>query len=100
MFDGITLFHPFSSIPNMENKYPAFRGITVPEFNLFNENFLSFDLPQIPKKSGYIDVIVENEAGYGILTKDKHLPKVFAYDGALGLECKDCGMEGLNVNII
>lgn len=97
IFDGITLYHPFSSIPNMENKYPAFRGIVVPEFTLYNENFLSFDLPQIPKLSGYVDVIIENEAGYGILTKDKPLPKVFAYDGAQGLECKDCGMEGLLV---
>ena len=97
IFDGITLYHPFSSIPNMENKYPAFRGIIVPEFTLYNENFLSFDLPQIPKLSGYVDVIIENEAGYGILTKDKPLPKVFAYDGAQGLECKDCGMEGLLV---
>ncbi len=100
MFDGITLYHPFSSIPNMENKYPAFRGIIVPEFTLYNENFLSFDLPQIPKYSGYVDVIIENEAGYGVLTKDKQLPKVFAYDGAQGLECKDCGIEGLLVTDI
>lgn len=100
IFDGITLYHPFSSIPNMENKYPAFRGIIVPEFTLYNENFLSFELPQMPKMSGYVDVIIENEAGYGILTKDKQLPKVFAYDGAQGLECKDCGMGGLFVTDI
>lgn len=95
MFDGISLFNPFSSIPRMESIYPAFRGIVVPDFNLFNENFLSFDLPQVPKTFGYVDVIVENEAGYGILTEDKQRPKVFAYDGAQGLECKECGMDGL-----
>lgn len=97
MFDNITLFNPFSSIPNMVNKYSAFRGIVVPEFTLYNENFLSFELPQNPKVSGHIDIIVENEAGYGILTRDKERPKVFAYDGALGLECKDCGMDGLSI---
>lgn len=100
IFDGITLYHPFSSIPNMENKYPSFRGIIVPNFTLYNENFLSFDLPQIPKNSGYVNIIVENEAGYGILTKDKPLPKVFAYDEAQGLECENCGMNGLLINDI
>jgi hypothetical protein len=97
MFDNITLYNPFSSILNMENKYPAFRGIVVPEFTLYNENYLTFDLPQNPKVSGNIDIIVENEAGYGILTRDKERPKVFAYDGALGLECEDCGMDGLSI---
>ena len=70
MFDDITLFHPFSSIVDMEGKYPAFRGIIVPTYTLYNENFLSFDLPQIPKTSGYIDILLENEAGYGNLSKE------------------------------
>jgi hypothetical protein len=98
MFNGVTTFHPFSGIPRMEDMYPPFRGIPVPSFLLYNENYLTFELPQIPLQTGMIDVIVENEAGYGILTKDKQKPKLSAYDGALGLECKDCGVFGLNIS--
>ncbi len=98
MFNGVTTFHPFSGIPRMEDMYPSFRGIVVPEFLLYNENYLTFELPQIPLETGMIDVIVENEAGYGILTKDKQMPKLSAYDGALGLECKDCGIFGIDIS--
>ena len=98
MFTGITTYQPFSGISRMDDMYPSFRGIVVPEFILYNENYLTFEMPQIPTQNGLIDVIIENEAGYGILTKDNQLPKQYTYDGALGLECKDCGLYGLNIS--
>lgn len=99
MFSNITHFSPFSAIPNMFNKYPAFNAVVIPEFNLFNENYLNFNLPEYPKTEGFIDIIVENEAGYGILSVDKKLPSVSAYKDALGLECSMCGMSGIKVEL-
>lgn len=86
MFDNITLYNPFSAIAAMSNKYPAFNGLIIPEFSLYNENYLSFTLPQIPKSVGYFDIIIENEAGYGKLTVDSILPYVSAYSGATNIQ--------------
>lgn len=42
-------------------------AVLISEFN-YNEHYIFFNLPQIPKTSGFFDIIVENEAGYGTLT--------------------------------
>lgn len=97
MFSYSSFYNPFSGIDNLKDKYPPFKGIVVPNFNLFNENYISFILPEYPSKEGYIDIIVENEAGYGIFTVDKKLPPVSAYPDAVGIECESCGMSGIYV---
>lgn len=86
MFDNITFYNPFSAIPNLANKYPAFNAVVIPEFSLVNENYLNFTLPQNPKTVGYFDIIMENEAGYGKLTVDSILPFVSAYSGATNIQ--------------
>jgi hypothetical protein len=98
MFSYSSLYNPFSGIDKLKDKYPPFKGIVVPEFNLLNENYLDFTLPEYPTKEGYIDIIVENEAGYGVMTIDRKLPPVSAYPDAMGIECETCGMNGIYVS--
>ena len=86
MFDTNTLYNPFSAIDSLSAKYPAFYGLVVPSFTLFNENFLTFDLPTNPKTVGYFDVIIENEAGYGKLTVDSRLPFLSAWKDATNIQ--------------
>lgn len=86
MFNSITLFNPFSAIASLSSKYPAFCAIPIPNFTLFNENFLTFELPQAPKTTGSLDIIVENEAGYGKLTVDSKLPFISSWSGATNLQ--------------
>jgi hypothetical protein len=100
MFGPLTFHNPFSSIPNMALKYPAFNGIVIPSFNLFNENYLSFSLPQNPNANGLLNIILENEAGYGILTTDNKTPMVSAYVGANPIECKECGLSGIQIKVV
>lgn len=86
MFDNITYFNPFSAIGSLSAKYPAFYGIVIPTFTLFNENFLTFELPELPNTTGFLDIIVENEAGYGKLTVDSKLPFISSWSGATNLQ--------------
>jgi hypothetical protein len=75
MFDCIRCFNPFISGTNTQKiSYPSFRGIMVTNFTVLDDKFLIFNFPQQPKTIGYVDVIMENEAGYGKLTKDTILP--------------------------
>jgi hypothetical protein len=73
MFDGITYFNPFSSVIRLSSTNLGFYGIKLPIFS-YNQTCISFEFPQIPKTSGYVDVIAENEAGYGKLTIGSRLP--------------------------
>lgn len=87
MFDCIRCFNPFISGTNTQkNAYPPFRGILVPSFNVINDKFLIFNFPQQPKTIGYVDVIMENEAGYGKLTKDTVLPYIDTFDGSENIQ--------------
>jgi hypothetical protein len=98
MFSYSSFYNPFSGIDNLKDKYPPFKGIVVPEFNLLNENYLDFTLPEYPTEEGYIDIIVENEAGYGVMTIDRKLPPVSSYPDSVGVECTTCGMSGIYVS--
>lgn len=80
MFDNIRCFNPFISGTNTQKlSYPPFRAIQVFEFTVINDKFLNFIFPQQPKTIGYVDVIMENEAGYGKLTKDTILPYISSF---------------------
>lgn len=68
MFDNVTFFNPFSTITNLYSANPGFLATVVPQFTILTDQLLSFQLPHIPKISGFFDIIVENEAGYGKLT--------------------------------
>ena len=94
MFDGITLYDPFSSVLKLSAKNLPFNGVKIPIFT-YLENYISFTLPQTPKTEGYFDIIVENEAGYGKLTQGSIIPFLSAYNGDIVTQ-KPC-ISGIRV---
>lgn len=80
IFQGnYSFFNPFSTTQNLYAKNPGFYGQIVPIFTLIDENNILFDIPDNifyyinglgTKYSTYLDVIVENQAGYSILSRD------------------------------
>jgi hypothetical protein len=82
MFSYISSYNPFISGSNIQKtSYPSFSGIIISEFTIINENILIFNFPEQPKTTGYVDVIMENEAGYGKLTTDSLLPYISSFKG-------------------
>jgi hypothetical protein len=66
-----TFFNPFSAINGLSATYPGFTAIQLQASNYIsnNDNTLTFTAPSA-SSPGFIDVIVQNEAGYGILTQN------------------------------
>jgi hypothetical protein len=91
MMDGITLFNPFSAESNLSAINIPFSGIEILTFTQI-DNVIYFDLPTI-NQTGYLDVIVMNEAGYGLLSRDSFKLSLSATD--LQLPC----ISGIKVNI-
>jgi hypothetical protein len=81
MLSGVSLFSPFSSIPNLSGYYPSFYAIKVPDFEIVNDESIRFTIPQAPQTSGFLDVIIENEAGYGKLTTGSLRPSISSWSG-------------------
>jgi len=81
MFDNLYYINTFSNIKNLSADNPPFSGVIVPIF-IYKENYIAFNLPQIPKTVGFFDVIVENEAGYAKLTTGSIVPFVSSWRGA------------------
>lgn len=81
MLSGIQLWDPFSPYSKLSAANPPFHAIKIPEFNLSSDNYISFNIPQIPQKSGKLDIIAENEAGYGKLTVGSLRPAISSWSG-------------------
>lgn len=65
------LFSPFEGLTGLEPYYPSFYGYAVSSFEILDDGILTLSLPfSSMVQSGYIDVIVENEAGYRSLIKE------------------------------
>lgn len=69
-YANTTLFNPFSGVPSLSAKYPAFTGVRLltSQWTSNNENSVTFTMPSA-SRGGYVDIIVQNEAGYGALTR-------------------------------
>ena len=67
---GTTLYNPFSAIPKLSAVYPSFTAYKLLSSNYSTnfDNTLTINVPP-PVSAGYIDVIVQNPAGYGKLTQ-------------------------------
>ena len=67
---GTTLYRPFSAIPKLSAVYPSFTAYKLLSSNYSTnfDNTLTINVPP-PISAGYIDVIVQNLAGYGKLTQ-------------------------------
>lgn len=82
MFDGVSSYNPFLSGSDIQkNSYQPFDAIMVESFTILDNKILEFSFSQIPKTSGFIDIIAENEAGYGKLT-DSKMSFLSSYEGA------------------
>jgi hypothetical protein len=83
MLTGCVLHNPFSAVPNLSALYPAFSGLKLSEFNVLTDETLEFDIPHYPLTDGNIDILVENEAGYGRLTRDSLRANIKSWSGWL-----------------
>jgi T4-like virus Myoviridae tail sheath stabiliser len=63
-----TFYNPFSGYPTLSALYPGFSAVQVSTFNTNNDNNITLTLPRT-NKAGYLDIIVQNEAGYGTLVQ-------------------------------
>ena len=99
ILDNITFFNPFSSSQKLSAINVAFSGIEITNFS-YTEKYLIFDFPYIPKNSGFVDVIVRNEAGYSKLSVETIVKPITACDNTLSFQ-KPCiqGIEIVNNHI-
>jgi hypothetical protein len=91
LYNGLSYsyFNPFSAFPKLSGNNLGFTAYVIPEFTLIGENKIVFDIPnnflnyifQKTQYSAYIDVIVENEAGYGLLSRDSYSYTVSSWSG-------------------
>lgn len=85
MFTGTSLWNPFSAVRRLSAFNPPFFGIKIP-FYIYKENHLAFTLPELPRTDGFFDVVIENEAGYGLLSRDSRVPFTSAFPGAIDIQ--------------
>jgi hypothetical protein len=65
-----TLHNPFSAVPKLSARYPEFTAYKLlsSEYTTNFDNTITIVVPT-PIQAGYIDVIAQNQAGYGTLTQ-------------------------------
>jgi hypothetical protein len=92
IFQGLSYnyFNPFVGVEHLDVKNPPFSATLIPKFTVVSENVLQFDIPdrifynihgKTPPYDSHLDVIVENEAGYGLLTRDSIMYRVSSWSG-------------------
>lgn len=69
-YNNQTFYNPFSGVPKLSANYPGFFAVKLSssEYTSNNENTITFTMPSAVR-AGYVDVIVQNPAGYGKLTQ-------------------------------
>lgn len=89
--------NPFFYVKNLSSNNIGFSGIDISEYcNINSENYITIKLPNIFKNFGYFDIIVQNEAGFGILSKDSRVPFISSYNGAIDIQ-RPC-ISGIYIN--
>lgn len=65
-----TLYNPFSGVPKLSAHYPQFTAYKLlsSQYSTNFDNTITITVPP-PVAAGYIDVIAQNPAGYGALTR-------------------------------
>jgi hypothetical protein len=66
----VSAFDPFKYDLSLKYKYPALSGYPITNFTVYTDNFIAFELPYSIYDNCKIDIILENEAGYGSVIKD------------------------------
>jgi hypothetical protein len=69
-YDNTTFFNPFSSTPTLSATYPGFTALKLDpsQYISNNDNIVTFTMPSATRP-GLIDIVIENPAGYGLLTQ-------------------------------
>ena len=91
IFGGnVSFFNPFSTTTNLYSSNPGFIASIIPIFYVVNEKNIIFDIPDNifyyinslgSNYSVYLDVIIENEAGYALLSRDSIQYPVSSWSG-------------------
>lgn len=93
-----TYFDPFSGVEHLAEKNPPFYGCVIPTFTLISEHIIEFDILDnvfydIQNRNysynSLLDIIIENEAGYGLLTRDSIMYRISSWRGFIQ-EQKPC----------
>lgn len=69
-YENQTFYNPFSAVPKLSAQYPGFFAVKLSSssYQSNNDNTITLTIPPATR-GGYVDVIVENPAGYGKLTQ-------------------------------
>lgn len=69
-YENQTFYNPFSSVPKLSASYPGFFGVKLSstQYSTNFDNTITLTMPSATRP-GYVDVIVQNSAGYGKLTQ-------------------------------
>lgn len=81
-------FNPFSA-NHLSALNPGFNASLVTNYTIENNNYIVLHAPEIFNASGFVDVLVENEAGYGVLSRDSYVPFLSTYKDAVNIQ-KQC----------
>ena len=88
-------YNPFSAVSKLSAKNLGFYGTAIESFSLVDDTTIIFEIPEqilysvqsktIPYNT-YLDVIVENEAGYGLLSRDSYSYRVSSWTGFTNIQ--------------
>lgn len=69
-YENTTFYNPFSGVPRLSATYPGFNAVKLlsSSYQTNNDNTVTFTMPSATR-GGYVDIIIENQAGYGKLTQ-------------------------------
>ena len=69
-YENLTFYNPFSGVPRLSANYPGFYAVQLSssEYTSNNDNTITFTMPSATR-AGFVDIIVQNPAGYGKLTQ-------------------------------
>ena len=69
-YENTTFYNPFSGSPKLSAQYTGFYAVKLlsSDYISNNKNTITFIMPSATRV-GFVDVIVENPAGYGTITQ-------------------------------
>jgi hypothetical protein len=89
--------NPFYNVEKLSANNMGFSGIDISNYAILNsQNYITIQLPEIFQGSGYFDIVVQNEAGFGVLSQDSLVPFISSYSGAINIQ-RPC-VSGIYVN--
>ena len=69
-YNNQTFYNPFSGVPKLSANNPGFTALKLlsSQYTTNNDNTITVTMPSAAN-AGYVDVIAQNPAGYGTLTR-------------------------------